>query len=130
MLLAANDLPTIITNITAWIVGLQERRKALAQLVDLRNRPVAKQRMRWVVADTYCGIERAQLVVVNIATIPKRTRRSPAGQGGLATQRHRRDGPARQPSPDTAVVANLAQPTDPGTKKALARTRRVIRPNG
>ena len=32
--------------------------------------------------------------------------------------------------PITAVVANLTQPTDPGTKKALTRIRRVIRPNG
>jgi len=86
----------------------QERRKAFAQLAELRSRPVAKQRMRWAVADTYRGIERAQLVVVNIRDHTEKDN----GEALLAevarlrkddTQRrcglHRCHGPAGQPSP-------------------------------
>jgi len=113
----------------------QERRKALAQLAELRSRPVAKHRMRWAVADTYRGIERAQLVVVNIhdhtekdngeALLPrwpdyaKTTRSSPTSWARAATE-----------SPSTPSSPTSPPPTDPGTKKALARIRRVIRPNG
>lgn len=110
----------------------QERRKALAQLAELRARPTPKQRMRWVVADTYRGIERAQLVVVNIRDHTENDK----GKVLLAeVARLRKDdqvfndviGPRGSRVPITAVVANLTQPTDPGTKKALARIRRVIR---
>jgi hypothetical protein len=112
----------------------QERRKALAQLAELRSRPVAKHRMRWAVADTYRGIERAQLVVINIRDHTEKDK----GEALLAeVARLRKDdvvftdvmGPRGNRVPITAVVANLTQPTDPGTKKALARIRRVIQPN-
>jgi hypothetical protein len=113
----------------------QERRKALAQLAELRSRPVAKQRMRWAVADTYRGIERAQLVVVNIRD---HTEKDKAEALLAEVARLRKDdavftdvmGPRGNRVPITAVVANLTQPTDAGTKKALARIRRVIRPDG
>lgn len=113
----------------------QERRKALAQLAELRSRPMAKQRMRWAVADTYRGIERAQLVVVNIRDHSEKDK----GEALLAeVARLRKDdlvftdviGPRGNRVPITAVIANLTQPTDAGTKKALARIRRVIRNNG
>jgi hypothetical protein len=113
----------------------QQRRKALAQLAELRSRPVAQQRMRWAVADTYRSIERAQLVVVNIRDHTEEDK----GEALLAeVARLRKDdavftdvmGPRGNRVPITAVVANLTQPTDPGTKKALARIRRVIRTNG
>jgi hypothetical protein len=113
----------------------QERRKALAQLAELRDSPVAKQRMRWAMTETYRGIERAQLVVVNIRDHSEKDK----GEALLAeVARLRKDdavfndvmGPRGSRVPITAVVANLAQPTDPGTKKALARIRRVIRANG
>ena len=112
----------------------QERRKALAQLAEVRGRPVTKHRMRWAVADTYRGIERAQLVVVNVRDRTEKDK----GEALLAeVARLRKDdavftdviGPRGNRVPITAVVANLTQPTDPGTKKALARIRRVIRPN-
>jgi hypothetical protein len=83
-------------------------------------------------ADTYRGIERAQLVVVNIRDHTEKDK----GEALLAeVARLRKDdavftdvmGPRGNRVPITAVVANLAQPTDPGTKKALARIRRVIR---
>jgi hypothetical protein len=112
----------------------QERRKALTQLADLRSRPVAKQRMRWAVADAYHGIERAQLVVVNIRDDTERD----TGVSLLTeVARLRNDseiftdvmGPRGNRVPITAVVANLTQPTDPGAKKALRRIRRVITAN-
>jgi hypothetical protein len=112
----------------------QQRRKALAQLAELRSRPVAK-RMRWAVADTYRGIERAQLVVANIRD---HTEKDKAEALLAEVARLRKDdavftdviGPRGNRVPITAVVANLTQPTDPGTKKALARIRRIIRTNG
>jgi hypothetical protein len=113
----------------------QERRKALTELAQLRTRPPAKHRMRWAVADTYCGIERAQLVVVNIRDDADKDK----GEALLTeVARLRKDeavfadvmGPRGNRVPITATVANLTQPTDPGMKKALARIRRVIRPNG
>jgi hypothetical protein len=113
----------------------QERRKALAQLAELRSRPVAKQRMGWAVANTYRGIEQAQLVVAAIRDPIEKDK----GEALLAeVARLRKDdavfadvmGPRGNRIPITAVVANLTQPTDPGTKKALARIRRIIRPDG
>jgi hypothetical protein len=91
--------------------------------------------MRWVVADTYRGIERAQLVVVNLRDHTEKDK----GEALLAeVARLRKDdavftdvmGPRGNRVPITAVVANLTQPTDLGTKKALARIGRVIRPKG
>jgi hypothetical protein len=112
----------------------QERQRALAQLAELRSRPAAKPRRRWAVADPYRGIERAQLVVVNIRDHTEQV----TGEALLAeVARLRYDheiftdvkGPRSNRVPITAVVANLTQPTDPGTKKALTRIRRVIRAN-
>jgi hypothetical protein len=111
----------------------QERRKALAGLAELRSRPTARHRMRWAVADSYRGIERAQLVVVNIRDDAERS----LGETLLAdVGRLRKDdavfadvmGPRGSRVPITAVVADLAQPTDPGTKKALARILRIVAP--
>jgi hypothetical protein len=112
----------------------QERQKTLAQLAELRSRPATKPLMRWAVADPYRGIERAQLVVVNIRDHTEQD----TGEALLAeVARLRNDheiftdvkGPRGNRIPITAVVANLTQPTDPGTKKALTRIRRVIRAN-
>lgn len=112
----------------------QQRQKALAQLTELRTRPATKPQVRWAVADPYRGIERARLVVVNIRD---RTEQD-TGEALLAeVARLRNDpevfadikGPRVNRTPITAVVANLTQPTDPGTKKALTRIRRTIREN-
>jgi hypothetical protein len=111
----------------------QERGKALAELAELRSKPVPRHRMRWAVADTYRGIERAQLVIVNIRDEAETSN----GEALLAeVARLRKDeavfadvmGPRGSRVPITAVVANLTQPTDPATRKALARIRRVVRP--
>jgi hypothetical protein len=112
----------------------QERRKALTQLAELRSRPVAKHRMIWAVADAYHGIERAQLVVVNIRDdTEKDTGETLLTQ--VARLRSDREiyndvmGPRGNRVPITAVAANITHPTDPGTKKALKRIRRVITAN-
>ena len=44
----------------------RERLEALAQLDRLRRRPEPRSSVRWAIADSYRGIEGAQLVVVNI----------------------------------------------------------------
>jgi hypothetical protein len=87
--------------------------------------------MLWAVADAYHGIERAQLVVVNIRDdAEKDTGETLLTQ--VARLRNDREvytdvmGPRGNRVPITAVVANL---TDPGTKKALKRIRRVITAN-
>ena len=112
----------------------QERGKALTQLAELRSRPVAKHSMLWAVADAYHGIERAQLVVVNIRDDTEKD----TGEA-LLTQvaRLRSDreiltdvmGARGNRVPITAVVANLTHATDPGARKALKRIRRVITAN-
>jgi len=88
--------------------------------------------MQWAVADPYRGVERAQLVVVNIRDDAERS----LGESLLAeVARLRKDdavfadvmGPRGSRVPITAVVANLTRPTDPGTKKALARILRTVR---
>lgn len=111
----------------------RERQKALSGLAELRSRPVAKHRMRWTVAEAFRGIERAQLVVINARDDTEKV----LGEALLAeVGRLRKDdevyadvmGPRGSRVPVTAVVANLTQPTDPGTKKALARILRIVRP--
>jgi len=90
--------------------------------------------MRWAVADAYHGIERAQLVVVNIRDDTERDT-GVALLTEVARLRNDREiftdvmGPRGNRVPITAVVANLTQPSDPGTKKALRRFRRVITAN-
>ena len=95
-------------------------------------RPAAEQRLCWAVADTYRGIERAQFVVVDVRDHTG----SDQGEALLAeVARLRTDdtvftdviGRRGNRIPVTAVVADLTQPTAPGTKKALARIRRAIR---
>ena len=86
----------------------------------------------WAVAGGYEGVEHAQLVVVNIRSEAERQR----GEQLVADVGRLRTDPAlfdailgRRGSriPVTAVVANLADPRDAGTKKAVARVRRALR---
>lgn len=86
----------------------------------------------WSVADAYAGIEHAQLVVVNsrhggnrraaealVADVVRLRKDKELVADILGTRGNR--------IPVTAVVADLADPNDPGWKKAIARTRRAIR---
>jgi molybdopterin-guanine dinucleotide biosynthesis protein len=110
----------------------QHRQRALTDLERVRKTPVPKARMRWAVAGEYRGVERAQLVVINIRGQAERA----AGEALLAeVARLRSDravfddvasgGVSRVPI--TAVVADLTDPRDPGMKKALTRIRRAVR---
>lgn len=87
---------------------------------------------RWAVAPGHAGIERAQLVVVKVRDEGER-------QNGARLvadiARLRKDdrifsdalGVHGTRIPITAVVADLANPDDPGLKKAVARVKRAIR---
>jgi hypothetical protein len=87
---------------------------------------------RWAIADSYAGIEHAQLVVVNARHDGQR---QAAEQlvGDIVRLRKDNDlladilGPRGSRIPITAVAANMADPDDPARKKALARVRRAIR---
>lgn len=125
-----------IADVAIKLPELMERQRetASAHVAELRSKPAPTPRMRWTVADPYRGIERAQLVMVNIRD---RTEQDQAEALLTEVARLRNDpevfsdlkGPHLNRVPITAVVANLAQPTHSGTKKALARIRRVIRAN-
>jgi hypothetical protein len=86
----------------------------------------------WSVADGYAGIEHAGLVVVNsrhggnrraaealVADVVRLRKDKELAADILGTRGNR--------IPVTAVVTDLADPNDPGRKKAIARTRRAIR---
>lgn len=86
----------------------------------------------WVIAPCYEGIERAQVVVVNIRTAAERR----IGENLVSDlDRLRKDeaifqdilGWRGQRIPVTAAVADLADPRDAGLKKVLTRIRRAFR---
>lgn len=87
----------------------------------------------WRVAEAYAGIEHAGLVVVNSRHGGNR-RAAEALVADVVRLRKDKElaadilGARGNRIPVTAVVADLADPTDPGLKKAIARTRRAIRP--
>ncbi len=85
-----------------------------------------------MVAETYHGIERAQLVVVNVRDASEREQ----GEALIEEVGRLRTDPEvfadiigfrGNRTPVTAVVANLLDGKDPGTKKAVARVRRALR---
>jgi molybdopterin-guanine dinucleotide biosynthesis protein len=113
--------------------GLLEetRDKMLAGIALARKAPAPAPTEHWAIAGGYEGIERAQLVVINVRSAAQRER----GESLLAgVHRIRRDravfddvlGFRGTKIPITAVVADLADGNDAGTKKALARVRRVL----
>jgi hypothetical protein len=109
---------------------LEEMRTSLLGVAQTRSAP--RPRKGWAIADPYQGIEHSQLVVVNI----HHDRQRQAAEQLIADiVRLRKDrdlladilGPRASRIPITAVAANLADPDDPGRKKALTRVRRAIR---
>jgi hypothetical protein len=86
----------------------------------------------WAVNARYEGIERGQCVVITVRNETERGRAE-----GLVEQLGRlrkekdlfRDimGPLGKRTPITAVAADLRDPADPGTRKALARVKRTLR---
>ncbi|MGI8610390.1 MAG: hypothetical protein ACR2MY_14405 [Candidatus Dormibacteria bacterium] len=108
------------------------RTKMLAGIAAARKAPPRQPVEEWAVAERYRGIEYAGLVVVNIH---REGERSSADELVADVARLRQDEALFKDIlsfrgdrvPVTAVVANLADPKDAGLKKALSRTRRVIR---
>lgn len=110
----------------------EARTTMLAGIAMVRKNPPPKPTEHWAIADGCSGIERAQLVVVNIRSEAERGR----GERLVAdVARLRKDdavfndilGFRGHKIPVTAVVANLTNPGDPGRKKALARVKRAFR---
>jgi hypothetical protein len=108
------------------------RRSMKAKLASIRRAPPPPPTTHWSIATGYTGIERAQLVIVNVRSPSERERAEPL----LADiTRLRKDeevyrdviGFRGNRLPITAVLADLADPRDPGLKKAVARVKRAIR---
>jgi hypothetical protein len=109
---------------------LEKMRTRLSGVTQARRAPQPDK--RWAIADSYAGIEHAQLVVVNARDDGQR---QAAEQLAADIVRLRKDndlltdilGPRGSRIPITAVAANIADPDDPARKKALTRVRRAIR---
>lgn len=108
------------------------RAKLVADIAMARKAPLPKPTLQWGISDPYSGIERAQLVVVNVRSDGERR----AGDQLVADMvRLRKDeqlfsdiiGFRGSRTSITAVVADLSRPDDPGRKKALVRARRAFR---
>ncbi len=112
---------------------LEAIRKDLLDLIErARHATPAKPNQRWGVAAGYEGIELAHVVIVNIRHEDERPR---AERLIAEVARIRKDpqildeilGWRGKRIPITAVVANLADAKETGTRKAIARIRRGIR---
>ncbi len=109
----------------------ETRTNLLAGIEKIRKARPPKPTVRWAIAEGYEGIEHAH-VVVNL-----REQRDVAGGERLLAglRRVRKDpevfdnilGRRGTRIPITAVTANLAASTDPGTRKVVARIKRLIR---
>jgi len=114
--------------------ALREKMRAILSEVSAEPASVSPRgsEKHWSVADAYAGIEHAGLVVVNshhgsnrrtaealVADVVRLRRDKELAADILGTRGNR--------IPVMAVVADLADPNDPGRKKAIARTRRAIR---
>jgi hypothetical protein len=112
---------------------LEETRASMSAVLEReRVAPVPKPTKHWAIAPGYEGIEHAQAVVVNIRNANEhrgaqqlvddlsRLRQDKAiFQDILGWRGHR--------IPITAVIADLADPRDPGLRKMLARIGRALK---
>ena len=110
----------------------ETRATLLTGIATARRAPPPRPTEHWAISHPYTGIERAQLIVANVRSEGERKR----GEQLIAdVVRLRKDealfsdilGSRGSRTPITAVVANLADPDDPGRKKAIARARRSFR---
>jgi molybdopterin-guanine dinucleotide biosynthesis protein len=110
----------------------QARVSLLAGIGKVRAAPPPAPTERWAVAAGHAGIEHAQLVVLNTCEDAERRR----AQGLLEDVRRLRADRAvfddvlgwrGSRVPITAVVADLANARDAGTRKAVARVKRSVR---
>ena len=104
----------------------------LAGLAHLRHASPPAPTDHWAISVGYEGIERTQLVVINVRHDRERER----GEALAAELARLRNDPAvfddilgvrGSKIPITVVVANLLDAKDAGRKKALARVRRALR---
>jgi hypothetical protein len=101
-------------------------------LEKARRGPLPRATEQWALGDRYRGIERAQLVIVNLRPEDDLER---ARDLCAEIPRLRKDrdvfgdviGPLGNRVPITAVVADLVEPSDAGLRKCLARVRRTLR---
>jgi hypothetical protein len=110
----------------------QARVSLLAGIGKIRTAPPLAPTEHWAVAAGYAGIEHAQLVVLNTCEDAERRR----AQGLLEDVRRLRADRAvfddvlgwrGSRVPITAVVTDLANARDAGTRKAVARVKRNVR---
>jgi hypothetical protein len=108
------------------------RRSMKSKLGDDRRAKPPAPTEHWALEDGYAGIERAQLVVVNVLSDADR-RAADAVIEDVARLRKDEEvyrdvlGPRGNKVPVTAVVADLSNPKDVGLKKAVARVRRATK---
>ncbi|MHB1526858.1 MAG: hypothetical protein ACYCZN_11380 [Candidatus Dormibacteria bacterium] len=108
------------------------RKQLLLGIERFRDAPASSPVDHWAVTERFRGIENAGVVVVNVRAGGER---SGAEQLAADALRLRQDkalfddilGWRGQRTPITAVVADLADPRDPGRRKAIARIRRSLR---
>jgi hypothetical protein len=108
------------------------RRSMQGKLREVQDSPAPSPTEHWTIAGGYEGIERAQLVVVNVHGGENST-----GAEALVSEvaRIRKDEDvfrdvlrfAGNKLPVTAVVADVASPKDAGMKKAIVRLKRAIK---
>lgn len=108
------------------------RRSMKSKLGDVRRARPPAPTERWALEDGYAGIERAQLVVVNVRSDADR-RAADDVLEDVARLRSDEEvyrdvlGHRGNKLPVTAVVADLSNPKDVGMKKAVARVKRVTK---
>jgi hypothetical protein len=108
------------------------RRSMKAKLTEVRRAPPPPPTEHWALAEGYEGIERAQLVVVNVRSDADR-RRAESVVGDVGRLRKDEEvyrdlvGLRGNKLPITAVVADLSNPKDAGLKKAVARVKRATK---
>lgn len=108
------------------------RRSMKSKLADVRRAKPPAPTEHWALEDAYAGIERAQLVLVNVRSDADR-RAADAVLEDVARLRKDDDvyrdvlGPRGNKLPVTAVVADLSNAKDVGLKKAVARVKRATK---
>ena len=115
------------------VLGLDDLRHSLeSKLGEARRAPSPMPTEHWALAEGYAGIERAQLVVVNVRTEADRRAAASVIEDVARLRKDEevyRDvlGPRGNKIPVTAVIADLSNPKDAGLKKAVARVKRATK---